>query len=410
MGIASKKYQAMKSLYIVLLTILYCDLLGQVPSDSLSNNCNDLCGGDEKCLCECFWRAGQALRKVERFDEAVEHFKMIGRLCGNSLAQSIIDSIRRNEQRFWMYEGGTDGKFAIVNGLGAFVGEGQNNPTFSFSNPEPFEKGIAYFTESGQYFFVDKNAKIKPSAMVFDAIIPMEMPNWYMVKFGDRWRFCLTTPTIDPYFLHHFREDETPNLSATGFNNWREIDDIRAVLEKVQGKYDYVMPFDYGSMIVKKADKCGLIDKNGQEFVALEYDFISRCDDGLASVKKGSQYGFCNKYGHEIIASQYDEAKNLRDGFWSIRKGKHWGLVNKHGQQTSLVEYDEIWDFWGGFAKVRKDNQWGLIDINGSEIIKPQYNDIWGLHDSIFIVKKGRKWGWLDKKGQELLFQDYENI
>lgn len=145
-----------------------------VPCDTTANCCADRCGAAVICLCDCLFESGQYLRNAEQYAEAVKRFEAVARLCPERNARAVIDTIYR-EHRIWVYQ---NGKFAVATPLGEPI------TPFQFSNPEPFRKGVAIFSENDKCFFVDKDGKVLTPLPGYDGIIPAEGGLYYLKKSG----------------------------------------------------------------------------------------------------------------------------------------------------------------------------------------------------------------------------------
>ena len=62
-----------------------------------------------------------------------------------------------------------------------------------------------------------------------------------------------------------------------GQNNW-------------YSNYNYIESFNEGVAIVKKNNKCAVVNFKGKEIIPLEYDEIKRIDRKFFKVRKNSRY------------------------------------------------------------------------------------------------------------------------
>ena len=72
-----------------------------------------------------------------------------------------------------------------------------------------------------------------------------------------------------------------------GQNNWHS-------------NYNYIESFNEGVAVVKKNNKCAVVDFKGKEIIPLEYDEIKRIDRKFFKVRKNSRYGLFDKAGNII--------------------------------------------------------------------------------------------------------------
>ncbi|MBC7775816.1 MAG: hypothetical protein H7246_10320, partial [Phycisphaerae bacterium] len=208
--------------YLLFLSFLLLTTRGltqSLPCDTTANCCALHCGADEKCLCNCLFNSGQALRQLEQYSEAMKRFEAVAQLCPERNARGIIDSIYR-DYRIWLYQGG---KYAIATPLGEPI------TPFQFSNPEPFKKGVAIYSENDKYFFVDKDGGILNPLPGYEGIIQAEGGLFYLKK-GSQSSFT-TESGLDPTYWTS--GTISPPFFLSDFGPWSTFDSIRIFLDNV---------------------------------------------------------------------------------------------------------------------------------------------------------------------------------
>jgi len=102
----------------------------------------------------------------------------------------------------------------------------------------------------------------------------------------------------------------------------------------IQHQYEEADCFYMGYSSVVLKGKMGLIDLNGNTIIPFEYDNdLMYFEDGLAVVKKGEKYGYVNLDGEIVIPILYDEAKDCSNGKCEVRKDERWMILDKYGQE-----------------------------------------------------------------------------
>jgi hypothetical protein len=113
------------------------------------------------------------------------------------------------------------------------------------------------------------------------------------------------------------------------------------------------------------------------------YDKIGRFGThGLAwaLVKKDNKYGFINTQGEEVVPVQYDNiGKFGTHGIaWAlVQKDNKYGFMNTQGEEVVPVQYDKIGKFGThgiAWALVQKDNKYGFINTQGEVVIPIKHN------------------------------------
>lgn len=81
--------------------------------------------------------------------------------------------------------------------------------------------------------------------------------------------------------------------------------------------------------VIKKGDKYGFVDKNGNQVVECQYDKAYEFNEyGVATVKKDDKWGAINEQGQEIIAPTY-EIKDQKEPFFI---GKYYRVIYGSGE------------------------------------------------------------------------------
>ena len=106
--------------------------------------------------------------------------------------------------------------------------------------------------------------------------------------------------------------------------------------------YDYVGEFHEGLAIVQKYDKCGFIDKTGNEVIKTEYNYANDFHEDLAIVTKNYKSSFIEKTGNEVINMEYNYANDFHEGFARVVKNGKCGLIDKNGNVWSECIYNTI--------------------------------------------------------------------
>jgi hypothetical protein len=129
---------------------------------------------------------------------------------------------------------------------------------------------------------------------------------------------------------------------------------------------------------VKKNDKVGFVNSNGDWIVEPIYDKVKSFKNGLAPVCKEKKWGYINKTGTVVISLQYRDAELFsNDGLAPVKSEKLWGFINSEGKEViaqkyiittgglSLFKKNVEKGFINGLARVKHKKTWGFINTNG---------------------------------------------
>ena len=142
------------------------------------------------------------------------------------------------------------------------------------------------------------------------------------------------------------------------------------------------------------------------------YESASFMQDKYIKIKKNDKYGVLDLNGNPCIAPGYDEISNGGIDLFKVKQGDRYGILDTSGNDVLPIEYDDIFyeDSGGsGYTVYYKDCKWciikkdtdgdgkeeyGLTDENGKILLDCEYNNI-KISDGIVIVQNEEGlWGW----------------
>lgn len=189
-------------------------------------------------------------------------------------------------------------------------------------------------------------------------------------------------------------------------------------------------------------NKCGLIDRNGNEVLPCIYNELDYPAEGRILVVRDGHYGYTDLKGNIVIEPQYLLAGTFHDGLAPIQiiidtYFTACSFIDTLGHQILPAIYETVQPFNEGYAPVMQYQRWGLIDQSGKEVLTIRYEQITNNADGIFFagdtagmalfdysfkpltpfvytwttglcegrigVRKGGKYGFLDVHGHEVI-------
>lgn len=158
-------------------------------------------------------------------------------------------------------------------------------------------------------------------------------------------------------------------------------------------------------------------EDNKYELTQLEFDGIGFVQDGFAKIRKDDKIGFINEEGEIVIPFEYDfsyiyDARFNEDLAALIKNGK-FGVIDKYNKVIVPFIYDKIDDFNGGLAVVKKDNLYGCVNKKGEFVfpLEMECININGNSDTgLIVISKDGKWGIIDKDGRPVVPVEYKSI
>ncbi len=167
---------------------------------------------------------------------------------------------------------------------------------------------------------------------------------------------------------------------------------------------------------IKKGNRYGLMDQNGNMILKAKYEEIKGYSNGLAAVRHKGNYGFVSEKGYMVIDAMYDDATGFTpDGVAAVQKLGRWGFIDRYGKLFIDYVYADATPFKNGYAIVRKrfDKTVGMIDKNNRFVIKNDtyINLVYPQEGMIAARIRGTgKWGFLDMQGNTIVPHDYKLV
>ncbi len=141
------------------------------------------------------------------------------------------------------------------------------------------------------------------------------------------------------------------------YDRYRTIADDFLILDRARDKdlysvqkerlinradYDAFYPFSDQYLLCKKNRLLGLIDKGGQEVLAVRYDEIQAFAENQFRVKLENKWGVVEKGGDLLIPFEYDFIAPLKIKDCLVKIGNQFGVINYQGIGVVPVEFDKV--------------------------------------------------------------------
>ena len=187
--------------------------------------------------------------------------------------------------------------------------------------------------------------------------------------------------------------------------------------------YEIISTMENGYSIVKRDQKYGLIDRNGELIIPFEYEEIGEFVDDFVVASKcfhyetgrvhGCQilYGCIDKKENIIIPFEYQKIYKLVKNIARAIKNNKWGYINKQGKTVISFDYEYIDEFTiNGIAKAKKNDKYGYIDEKEKIVIPFDFYEIGEFIDGKAKAKKDDKYGFIDMNGNIIIPFEYDEI
>lgn len=168
---------------------------------------------------------------------------------------------------------------------------------------------------------------------------------------------------------------------------------------------------------VKKDNKFGLIDIDGNEILPCEYDKIDTVKGVKNSiiVGKGSTVGIVNSTGSIVIDVKYADIKAVtteyKDGYIVKDVSGNLGIILDNNNSILDCKYNDIKNVSGNNLFVVKENgKWKILDKESGNTIDFNFEDAKSIENKNIIVKSNNKYGLIASDGTVKIKCEYQNI
>ena len=163
--------------------------------------------------------------------------------------------------------------------------------------------------------------------------------------------------------------------------------------------------------------KEALMDNEGKFLTEFIYDDIySGMEEGFFVVKKDNKHGHINIQGEEIIPCIYDDGQYFSEGIAPESLNGKWGCIDYKNQTVLPFEYEQLSICCNNTIVAQYNGKVGIIDKFNNKLVDFKYDKIdnYTTRDcSTYVAKRGDKYGLIDKNGgiiEPFIYDFAENI
>ena len=296
-------------------------------------------------------------------------------------------------------------------------------------------------------------------------IMPSNITGERFYKIFDKYGKNIETLSSKEYYIKAFKADGEGNKEYGGTELNKAYDFVVFTSRDDENAINYIYTNEKGlfinkydkevfeksekdSLVVKKNDKMGVINKLGEEVVNCEYDDITFIDGYIAvadkdekieytdirnkkkleydriyttsfalgskkeryrAVVKNKKCGIINSTSTEVIPVQYDNMAIDSDGFRVIKNNK-FGFLDLKGKIILPCKYDYLGEFSEGLALSGRKYDWTYINKKGKKVLHFKYETMGNLSNGLIPAKYNGKWGYINKKGKKIIDFKYEDM
>lgn len=174
---------------------------------------------------------------------------------------------------------------------------------------------------------------------------------------------------------------------------------------------EWISMFEDGIIAAYKDNKCGYIDKAGEEKIPFTYEQCGRFYDDEAIVMVGERAKLINTSGDSVLTKDYDrlfrDEVNKNVLYYENDK---WGIMDKDGNKITEAIYDTILNSPNGWYVVKTDGVAKFIDEEGEDVFDLEFEAAYYFFNGLAAVKKDGKNGFINEEGDLVIDYQYDYV
>ena len=169
------------------------------------------------------------------------------------------------------------------------------------------------------------------------------------------------------------------------------------------------------NIIVEKEGNLGLVNSKGQTIINTGYSKIQALKEGYKNeylvVNADGKYGVVSTNGSVILETKYEEIKYLdSQEVYSVKLDGVIQLVNNKGEVLQNSEGETYIYAKGENVIVSKDNKFGIEKLTGETVIPNEYEELKYAFSIYYIAKKDGKFGIINVNNEIVKEFEYTNM
>ena len=261
--------------------------------------------------------------------------------------------------------GAQQASWGLIDTLGKLL-----TPVGGYTGIAPFVEGLAAFKYKGKWGFLDTRGRVAIPARY--AAVEAFSEGKAAVKRGVHWAYlrrdgsaltafdfsrCL--PFADGRAVVYRHARESGLIDTTGhfilqpeLNRLLDFADARGRMRGPDRRYYY---------ITAEAHRYGP-----------DYQRATAYQNGVAAVQRAERWGIIDRQGIPLLDHHYDRIGTFHEGMARVGVQRKVGLYRADGTALLPVEYEYIGDAGGGVLRVVKNGEMGYLTTAGEWVWKPR--------------------------------------
>lgn len=275
----------------------------------------------------------------------------------------------------------------------------------------PFVNGFSWLKENDKWGLINEEGKFLLNPLYEEVVDVSRFSEFSWVKNGGVWGMYSKESqvfTFSPQFIS-FKQltNETALVKdERGLSGVIDFSNKEFVLNP---QFELATKIVANAVLVKKAEKYGLINDKGQYLLNVEYDSIIRIHKYRVKLSKNGKSVIADAKGNLLSTIEYDAVLPYSGGAFRVLSEGEFGYTNYRGREVISCAYRAASDFKRQRAIVQDQDSMAVITPKNDFVLHGYENIEW-LSENSFLIKKNGFFGVSGLDGDIKLELAYDSI
>ncbi|MCQ2789711.1 MAG: WG repeat-containing protein [bacterium] len=154
--------------------------------------------------------------------------------------------------------------------------------------------------------------------------------------------------------------------------------------------------------VFSEKNKFGLKEKSTEEIIVeAKYDKFIRLGETSWIIKRKNKFGLMDSDGNYLVEPKYSHCERVFVSFAKLGNDKDFGLHDETGKEIIPHEYSQIEPTFGKMFVTCKKYKYGLMDYSGNVILRNVFDEIYMPSPTALRLKYDDEWYELEARRKD---------
>lgn len=211
------------------------------------------------------------------------------------------------------------------------------------------------------------------------------------------------------------KSQDTTNYFYVSEKSKNSVYAVKSEAKLFAAEFDDLEYLGYGSFLISKGVKKGLVDETGKIILPIEYTAVIVTESGIVSLLKDNKFGLFNISKRKLIKPSFERNVLLYDEVRLLAfKDGYYGFIDWQAKPLGKFEFEEIQRWNDSVAIVKRNFQWSLYEVETQKILMSK---IKGFHlvgedsdEKTIVIHKENSFGVQSNRRGEIIPASYTDI